>query len=111
MEKSCRFSYNDLDDSLIVSCKDENENVRENFMFDNFIFNLTGKGKIVGLQIKDASKVFLENNISKDILKTIEKISIITVQKENCLLIALNISSAQNKVSLPLRVFMPQITA
>ena len=38
-EKECRFSYSDLDDSLIVSCKEENENVKERFNFGNFIIN------------------------------------------------------------------------
>ena len=49
MEKECKLSYNEIDDSLIVSCREENENVRENFMFDNFIFSLTGKEKIAYL--------------------------------------------------------------
>ena len=68
--KACKFSYSDLDDNLIISCREENENVRERFTLGNFIFNLTGRGKIVGIQILNASEVFSDYTFmtSKDSL-------------------------------------------
>lgn len=111
MEKTCRFSYSEMDDSLIVSCKEENENVKDNFMFDNFIFSLTGKGKIVALRVLNASKVLTENNISPGLLKELKSISLVTIQKQNCLFIALSITSQNAKASIPLRVFIPEISA
>ncbi|MBI2629060.1 hypothetical protein HYW74_03180 [Candidatus Pacearchaeota archaeon] len=109
MEKKCRFSYSEIDDSLIISCREENESVKENFMLDNFIFSLTGKGKIVGIQIREASNVLLENNINPNILKNILEINLVTLKKENCLFIAINIISNQIKAALPLRVFLPEM--
>ncbi|MEK7548975.1 MAG: hypothetical protein AAB496_00575 [Patescibacteria group bacterium] len=89
MNKECRFSYSNLDDSLIISCKEQNENVKERFNFGNFIFNLTGKGKIVGIQIMNASEVLPEYNINSDVLNELEKISLITSTNKGLLLVAL----------------------
>lgn len=110
MEKNCRFSYSEIDDSLIISCREENEKVRENFMFDNFIFSLTGKGKIVGLQIRNVSKVLIENNINPYILNEISSINLGTAVRQNCLFIGLSIISKEKVVNIPLRVFMPEIS-
>ncbi len=111
MEKNCRFSYNELDDSLIISCKEENENVKESFMFDNFIFTLTGRSKVVGLQIRNISKVLIENNVSPEILNEMKGVTLITKQRENCLLIGLSIISQHAKVNVPIRVFMQESKA
>ena len=88
INKECRFSYNDLDDNLIISCKEENENVKERFNFGNFIFNLTGKGKIVGIQILNVSEVFQEYNISPILLNKLKSINFVIAQKNECLEIA-----------------------
>lgn len=109
MEKNCRFSYNEIDDSLIISCKEENEKVANSFMFDEFIFNLTRKGKIVGIQIRNASKILAENNISSNLLNEIKSASLIIARRENCLFISLSIASNNIKVNVPLRVFIPEM--
>ena len=108
-EKKCRFSYNDLDDSLIISCREENENVKSNFLIDNFIFNLTGRGKIVGMQVKNVSRVLQENNADSSILKGISAVNLIVARKENCLFIGLVIINGSKKANIPLRVFMPPL--
>lgn len=110
MEKECRYSYSDIDDNLIVSCKEENENVRENFMIDNMIFSLTGKGKIVGLQIQNFSEMLKETNIESNILNQLKSINLIILQRENCLFIALKLVLINGEAKVPLgRIFMPQI--
>ena len=48
-------------DDLFVSCKSENERVKKNFMFDDFIISVTEEGRIVGLEIRNVSR-FLDNN-------------------------------------------------
>ncbi len=49
--------YYDKDyDCLMLSQKAENEKVEKNFMFDYIIISLTDKGKIVGIEIREASK-------------------------------------------------------
>jgi len=104
LNKECRFSYNDLDDNLIISCKEENENVKERFNFGNFIFNLTGKGKIVGVQILNVSEVFPEYNIHPTLLKELNSINLIVAQKNECLGIALFFSfkNKEARISIPL---------
>lgn len=109
MEKNCKFSYSEIDDSLIISYKEENEKVKESFIFDNFIFILTGKGKIVGLQIRNISKVLDENKIDLSILNEIKSINFITSIKENCLFIGISIISEEKVANIPLRVFVPQL--
>ena len=107
--KDCRFSYSDFDDSLIVSCKDENENVKERFNFGNFIFNLTGGGKIVGVQILNASEVLPDYNINPNVLSNLKSINLITAQKENCLFVALVLMfrNQEAKISIPLMNLSP----
>jgi len=109
--KACKFSYSDLDDSLIISCREENENVRERFTLGNFIFNLTGRGKIVGVQILNASKVFSDYNINQNFLNEIKNINLVVAQKDSCLGVALIFSfqNQQAKISIPLMNLAPQI--
>ncbi|MEK6935741.1 MAG: hypothetical protein AABW67_03060 [Nanoarchaeota archaeon] len=112
MEKKCKFSYNEIDDSLIISCKEEDENIKENFMLDDIIFYLTGRGKIAGLQIKNASSLFSEYGYDKRILDNLKEISLIVTPRENSLFIGLNLISTIEEVKLALgRVFMPQLKA
>jgi len=111
MEKKCKFSYNEIDDTLAVSCREENENIRETFMFDNFIFSLTGKGKIVGIQIKDSSKVFEESNVNPSILGDLKSINMIVAKKDNCLFVGLAIASNTQTANIPIRVLMPNSLA
>lgn len=111
MERDCRVSYNDFDDSLSVSCREEQENIKSNFMIDRFIFSLTGKGKIVALQIRNASEVLAESNIDSSILDNLSSAKIIILKRENCLFIGLKLASTNQIVNLPLRVFLPQIKA
>lgn len=109
--KECRFSYNDLDDSLIVSCKEENENVKERFNFGNFIFSLTGRGKIVGVQILNASEVFSDYNIDSNLLTELININLIIAQKNGYLSMALILmfKNQEAKIPIPLMNLTPNI--
>jgi hypothetical protein len=110
--KECRFSYNDLDDSLLVSCKENNENVKERFIFGNFIFSLTGRGKIVGIQILNASEVLPDYNINSDIINKIEKVYLFTDVKKGVLCVALSLLPRQQpevKIQIPLMNFHPMV--
>lgn len=111
MEKKCRFSYNEIDDSLILSCREENENVKENFMFDDIIFSLTRKGKIVGLQIKNMSNILSESSINPEILDNLKEADLKIIQKENSLFIGIKLVSKnleEKKIALG-RIFVPKI--
>jgi len=102
--KECKFSYSELDDSLIVSCREENENVKQRFSLGNFIFNLTGRGKIVGVQILNSSEVLSDYNLNPNLLNEIQEVNLLVAKKDDCLMIAL-IFTFQNqvgKISLPI---------
>ncbi len=105
--KTCRVSYNNFDDSLLMSCKQENENIKKTFAIDNFIFYLTRKGKIVGLQLRNASEILSESDINPNLLENIESAELIISPKENSLFIGIKIISENKSTNLPLRVFMP----
>ena len=111
INKKCRFSYSDLDDSLVVSCREENENVKKRFNLGNFIFNLTGRGKIVGVQVLNASEVLSDYNINPDALNELKNINLIIAQKNGCLVIALILMFKNNqaKISVPLMNLAPNV--
>ncbi len=113
MEKKCRFSYNEIDDSIILSCREENEVVKETFMFDDLIFSLTGRGKIVGIQIRNFSKMLKESGIDQDIVLNIKEASLIVLPKQNNLFMGLVfITIGAETIKIPLgRIFMPNMTA
>ena len=112
MEKKCRFSYNKIDDSLIISCKEQNEIIKENFMFDDVIFYLTDAGKIAGLQIRDTSSMLSESGLNPKILDNLTEVGLTVIQKEHSLFIGLNLISNIEKTRLSLgRIFMPQLKA
>ena len=109
--KECRFSYSNLDDSLIVSWIEENENVRERFNLGNFIFGLTRAGKIVGIQVLNVSEVLTDYNILKSSLEDLKKINIIIDKKEGCLNIALKLffKNQEAKIPIPLMNLNPAV--
>lgn len=104
LSKECRFSYSDIDDTLIVSCKEENENIKERFTLGNFIFSLTGRGKITGIQILNASEVLPDYNINPILLNELKETNLIVAKKDNCLAIALILifKNQQAKIPIPL---------
>lgn len=108
INRDCRFSYTDLDDSLIISCKEDNENIRERFSLGDFIFNLTGRGKIVGIQILNSSEVLSDYNINPSLLSDLKNVNLITTQKEGCLYVALIFlfKNQEAKISIPLMNLM-----
>lgn len=110
MGKVCRFSYNKIDDSLIISCREQNENIKENFLLDDIIYSLTGKGKIVGLQIKNASVIFSESGLNPGILNKLTDVELIVIPKENGLFVGLKLIASKVASKLALgRVYLPQV--
>lgn len=90
------YSYNDYNDSLIISTRQENEKAVENFMLGDIIFSLTKKGKIVSIEIRGVS-YFLEScNINPEILTNIQNISFEVVARRDSLFIVLKIEGFEN---------------
>lgn len=110
MEEKCRYSYNEIDDSLIIFCKKDNEEIKENYMIDDIIFSLTDNGKIAGLQIRNASEVLEESGISPEILDDLKEVYLNVKQKEQSIFIGINLISenaVEKKFALG-RIFMPK---
>ena len=83
MKNKKNFSYNEYSDSLIVSNRQENKKVRENFEVGDIIFSLTGKGKIVSIEIRAVSSFLESCNINPNILKNIKKVSLKIISAKN----------------------------
>ena len=82
-------------------------------MFDDLVFSLTGRGKIVGIQIRNFSKMLLESGINKEIAESIKEANLIIMPKQNNLFIGIVfLTNDLQKVRLSLgRIFMPNLAA
>src|SRR3989344_4285090 len=82
-------------------------------MFDDLIFSLTGRGKIIGIQIRNFSNLLNESGVNFNNFESIKEVSLIVLKKENSLFIGITLISKQNeKIQVPLgRIFIPQIKA
>ena len=110
MKKGSNFSYNELDDSLIISCNHRKERAKENFIFDDIIFHLTENGKIIGLQIRNASSILEESGLNDEILDSLKEVQLNIIPKQDSLFIKINLISDNKKENLSLgRIFMPKI--
>lgn len=99
MEKK-NFSYSEYDDSLIVSNKQENEAVRENFEIGDIIFSLTGKGKIVAIEIREFSSFLESCDFNPEIAKSLTNVQLNILPKKGMLFMALRIEFLEQKVIL-----------
>ena len=109
METKCKFSYSNIDDSLIISCNENNESAKENFIFDDIIFYLVENGEIIGLQIRNTSSFLSEAGLNEDILDNLNEVYLTIIPKENNILININLISDTKKEKLSLgRIFVPQ---
>ncbi len=110
MENKCEFSYNRIDDSLIISCNHQSEQAKESFMFDDIIFHLNENGKIIGLQIRNASSILEESGLSDELLDNLKETYLNIIPKQNSLLIKINLITDDKEEKLSLgRIFMPNI--
>jgi hypothetical protein len=105
------FSYDDYSDSLIVSKKQENEIVKNNFEVGNLIFSLTGKGKIVSIEIREFSSFLESCNIDPNIANIINNIEFIVNPKKDTIFIILKITFLENgiEISKNIPLIMPLI--
>ena len=97
MENKKKFSYDEYTDNLIISCKADDEKVKSNFAFDNFVISITGGGKIVGLEIKDVSQLLEEMKIDSSLLDHIESVKLIVSPKRDSIFIGFVIKCIKNK--------------
>jgi uncharacterized protein YuzE len=99
MEKK-NFSYDNYSDSLIVTNRQENEVVRNNFEVGDIIFSLTGKGKIVSIEIREFSSFLESCNFDPKITETLSSVEFILNPKKEAIFLVLRIGFLQGNVEL-----------
>jgi hypothetical protein len=91
------FHYDDLSDSIIISNKQENEKVKENYELGDIVFSLTGKGKIVSIEIKEFSSFLNSCNISNETLQNLKNIQFTVIPKNKSLFLLLKMESSNGQ--------------
>jgi uncharacterized protein YuzE len=111
MEKMQRktFSYDWDYDNLIVSNRQENEKVSENFEVGDIVFSLTKEGKIVSIDIRSASSFLEVCNIDAEMLKEATNIEFEVIPKRDVIFLVLKIKSVKgsNEISKNIPLIMP----
>ena len=105
------FSYDEYSDSLIVSNRAENESVKSNFELGDIIFSLTGKGKIVAIEIRGFSSFLESCNIDTKIIDNLKNVELNIVPKKDTIFFILKIKSLNMEeiVSKDIPFIMPLI--
>ncbi|VVB77909.1 Uncharacterised protein [uncultured archaeon] len=94
------FSYDSYSDSLIIINRQENEIVRKNFEVGDIIFSLTGKGKIVGIEIREFSSFLESCNLDSKIAETLSSVEFIINVKKEAIFSVLKIGFLQGNVEV-----------
>ena len=98
------FYYDEKIDDLIISNKELNEKVKKNFMFDDFIISLTGSGKIVALEIKNASRFLIESGRDPKILSDAKDIILEVIPKKDFIGIFIGLMVPEQRNIVEMRV-------
>lgn len=99
---AARIHYDEEYDNLIISRKKKNEKVRENYLFDDFVISITGNGKIVGIEIKNAKGYLEEMGVNPEILDNVEKANLIVNIKRDFIYIGFVLSNKEISQKIPL---------
>ncbi|MEK6793023.1 MAG: hypothetical protein AABX96_04435 [Nanoarchaeota archaeon] len=103
------FSYDYDYDNLIVSMRQENEKVRENFEMGDIVFSLTGNRKIVSIDIRSASNFLQICGITAEMLKDATNIEFTVIPKLGAIYLVLKIESVkgEHKMSKSIPLILP----
>jgi hypothetical protein len=92
-------NYDEDTDSLIISSIEDNEKVKKNFTFDDFIISTTGKGKIVSLEIREFSNFIKEMGIDINKIKeNMDNISLLVKPKKELLFIGIGLKDSSSLI-------------
>ena len=98
------YYYDKKIDDLIISNKELNEKVKKNFIFDDFIISLTGSGKVVALEIKNASKFLIDSGRDPKILNDVKEVILEVVPRKNFIGIYIGLMIAEQKNIIEMRI-------
>lgn len=99
MEKQ-NFSYDIYSDSLIISNRQENEIVKKNFEVGDIVFSLTGKGKIVGIEIRGASLFFESCGLEQSVLNSLKNVAFNVIPRRGSIFLILKIESFEGEQTI-----------
>lgn len=95
--------YDEDTDSLIVSCIEENEKVKKNFMFDELVISTTGRGKIVSLEIREFSSFLKEMGYDiSQIKEHLENMALVVKPKKELLFIGVGLENGSTIKQIPI---------
>ena len=90
------FSYDEYSDSLIVSNRNEEDSVEDNFEFGDIVFSLARNGKILGVEIRGVSNFLESCDINSDILKNLRNAKLKVIPKRGIIFLVLKIEIADD---------------
>jgi uncharacterized protein YuzE len=85
-----RYHYDEEVDDLIISNRMVEEKVDKNYMFDDFVISVTNKGKILGLEIRNISRLLKEYGINPEILERFKGVELIVTPKKDFIAITIS---------------------
>ena len=106
------FSYDEYSDSLLVSIRNENEIVKDNYEVGDIIFSLSEEGKILGVEIRAVSNFLESCEIDSAILKNVKNIELKVIPRREMLFLVLKFEVFDNSsiVYYDLPLIMPLIS-
>ncbi|NCN51967.1 hypothetical protein GW931_03070 [archaeon] len=94
--------YDENLDSLIVSSIEENEKVKNNFSFDDFVISTTRRGKVVSLEIREFSEFLKEMGFNlENIKKHSEEFTLLVKPKKELLFIGVELKNSEGIRQIP----------
>ena len=99
-----RVSHYDEDtDSFIVSSIQDNEKVRKNFSFDDFVISTTGNGKVVSLEVRDFSGFLEESGLDiENVKKNLDSVNLVVKPQKDLLFIGLGLDKNSPLKRIPI---------
>src|SRR3990167_8054502 len=98
------FMYDDFSDRLLISCKDKNETISGSARVLNLVLTFTTNNKVVGIELKNASKYLESLRINPKILNNLSNAEIVFQQQRDGYLIYFILYAGEYKRSLDKRL-------
>ena len=89
-------NYDEDTDSLIVSSIEDNEKVKKNFSFGDFVISTTGNGKVVSLEIMEFSNFLELMGLSINQIKTFDNLNLIVKTGKEQLFIGVGLENGNS---------------
>lgn len=91
-------NYDEDTDSLIVSSIEDNEKVKKNFSFGDFVISTTGNGKVVSLEIMEFSNFLELMGLSINQIKNFDNLDLIVKTGKEQLFIGVGLENGNSAI-------------